>query len=131
MLECRLKEEALRDLIRWGRDCSRRIYLQSNPSSVLAKIIEYGINVPSGYYDDYWPSDPRVTHTGRVIALLPGKITEVLTHKYVLTDTPETWLAKSCRLTKWSFRRHVQKGIDLYTFYFDKVDFAVFDVGNR
>lgn len=119
-------EESFQELKRWGRYLNARLYIRTQPGSILAKVMLYGVNVPSGYYSPIKLEDPFIQHTQRVWAFMPEPSRQVVFLYFAMFGN-RSFKARRLNMTLNEFNQSLNRGIDFYERY-RGTDFSGFDV---
>lgn len=77
-------QEADRRLKHWGKYVQKQIYERHRVGCILPKLIMYGQNIPTGYYDYPETTNDGILQTHRVFAFMTPIMQQVTMLHYVL-----------------------------------------------
>jgi hypothetical protein len=76
-------QEAERSLRYWGKYLQKQIYERHRVGCILPKLIMYGQNIPTGYYDYPETMNEGILQTHRVFVYMPPVMQQVTMLQYV------------------------------------------------
>jgi hypothetical protein len=109
-------------LRRWGYWLRRQVYADFQPRCILGGMAEYGAWIRSAYTQDYFPPDPRIGQTQRIVIFMPEELFSVVYMQYVL-DCDRRFKLKRLGIKRPEFQSRLEKAIRFYDRYKD-VDFS-------
>jgi hypothetical protein len=85
-------------------------------------MVEYGAWIRSAYTPDYFPPDPRVDHTSKILIFMPEDLFSVVYMQYVM-DCEKKFKYARLGLSRYGFHSRLDKALRFYDRYRD-TDFS-------
>jgi hypothetical protein len=95
---------------------SRNAYFNRQAQCILPKLVMYGLNQPSGYYESEYDqaNDPTIIHVQRLFQFLPSDdIKAAVIQKYIF-DGEEKFKARRLGITRHAYRGLIEKAVSFF-----------------
>lgn len=104
---------------------SRNAYYNRQAQCILPKLVMYGLNQPTGYYESESDnaSDPVIIQIHRLFHFLPADEMKAAVIQRFIFDGEERFKARRLGISQHTYRRLVEKAVGFFVEY-RNVDFS-------